>query len=188
MVISNLIWIRPVIIWPRTTADSLWMNSKIWFLFNWRIKQPHIEIYWFPLKIVWRGDGSGWEKFFGFQSGNSQNPQNWNFSWRSDFGSEVPKYPSPPTQIGTSRGELKTVWQCADHSVYRKVTIWLHTVGPTKNEYGYKYLFRKSRFLSIKIIDSNVKKFGYNEHSLARRSFFRIFLLISGTQCRRAGK
>ena len=134
------------------------------------------------------GRGGGWEKFFGFQSGNSQTPQNWNFSRRTEFGSEAPKYPPPPTQIGTSRGELQTVWQCADHSVYRKVTIWLHTIGPTKNEYGYKYSFRKSRFLSIKIIDSNVKKFGYNEHSLARRSFFRIFLLISGIQCRRAGK
>ena len=34
-----------------------------------------------------------------------------------------------------------------------------------------------SRFLCIKIIDCNVKKFGYNEHPLVTTSVFCIFLL-----------
>ena len=42
-----------------------------------------------------------------------------------------------------------------------------------------------NRFLCIKIIDCNVKKFGYNEHPLLMISFFCIFLLVvSGTLCK----
>ena len=59
------------------------MNSKIWFLCNRRIKQPHIEIYWFPLQIVWRGEGVGGRSFL-------------------DFSLETLKTP----RIGTSHGEL----------------------------------------------------------------------------------
>ena len=59
------------------------MNSKIWFLCNRRTKHPHIEIYWFPLKIVWRGEGVVGRSFL-------------------DFSLETLKTP----RIGTSHGEL----------------------------------------------------------------------------------
>ena len=35
-----------------------------------------------------------------------------------------------------------------------------------------------SRFLCLKILDCNVKKFGYNKHLLIMNSFFCIFILI----------
>ena len=40
------------------------------------------------------------------------------------------------------------------------------TLGPAYNEFGYKHKAVTSRYLRIKIIDSNVEKFGYREHSL----------------------
>ena len=59
------------------------------------------------------------------------------------------------------------------------------TLGPAYNEFGYNELLATmSRCHCIKIIDSNVKKFGYNEHPLVTSGFLCIFLLIvSRTQC-----
>ena len=59
------------------------------------------------------------------------------------------------------------------------------TLGPAYNEFGYyEHPPTMSRFLCIKIIDSNDKKFGYYEHPSTTSSFLCIYLLvISGTQC-----
>ena len=47
-----------------------------------------------------------------------------------------------------------------------------------------RVLLQRADFFAYKIIVSNVKKFGYNEHSLIISSFICIFLLVvSGTQC-----
>ena len=55
-----------------------------------------------------------------------------------------------------------------------------YTLGPVYNEHPAI----TSRFLCIKIIDCNVKKFNYNEHPLTTSRFFCIFLLVvSGIQC-----
>ena len=48
------------------------------------------------------------------------------------------------------------------------------TLGSTYNE----HLATTSRFLCIKIIDCNVKKFGYNQHPLIASSFDYVFLLV----------
>ena len=57
-----------------------------------------------------------------------------------------------------------------------------NTLVPASNEFGYnEHPLTASRFLCIKIIDSNVKKFGYYEHPPTTRTF--LFLVISGTQC-----
>ena len=60
---------------------------------------------------------------------------------------------------------------------------WRNTLGPAYNEFGYyEHPPTRSRFLCIKIIDSNVKKFGYYEHPPTTSSFLCIYLLIiSGT-------
>ena len=59
------------------------------------------------------------------------------------------------------------------------------TLGPAYNEFGYnEHPPTTSRFLCIKIIESNVKKFGYYEHPPTASSFLCIYLLVvSGTQC-----
>ena len=50
------------------------------------------------------------------------------------------------------------------------------TLGPTCNEFGYnEHLAIARRFLDIKIIDCNVKEFGYNEQPLVMSSFSCIF-------------
>ena len=58
-------------------------------------------------------------------------------------------------------------------------------LSPAYNEFGYnEHSATTSRFLCNKIIDSNVRKFGYNEQPFITNSFFYIVLLIvSGTQC-----
>ena len=53
-------------------------------------------------------------------------------------------------------------------------------LGPAYNEFCYnEHPAITSRFVCIKITDSNVKKFGYNEYSLATSSFPCIFLLVT---------
>ena len=43
----------------------------------------------------------------------------------------------------------------------------LFTLGPAYNKFVYsQYPVTASRFLCIKLIDGNIKKFGYNEHPL----------------------
>ena len=51
------------------------------------------------------------------------------------------------------------------------------TLDPAYNE----HLVITSKFLCIKIIDCNVKKFSYNKHPLLTSSFFCIFF----TRCKR---
>ena len=54
--------------------------------------------------------------------------------------------------------------------------VFSSTLGPAYNEFSYnKHPAVTSRFLCIKIIDCNVKKFGYIEYPLITSSFFRIF-------------
>ena len=54
------------------------------------------------------------------------------------------------------------------------------TLGPAYNEHPTA----PSKFLCIKIIDCNVKKFGYNKQPLRTNSFFCMFsFVVSGIQC-----
>ena len=45
-------------------------------------------------------------------------------------------------------------------------------LGPAYNEFGYNEHPATTRFLCIKIIDCNVKKFDYNEYPVETSSFF----------------
>ena len=79
--------------------------------------------------------------------------------------------------------KLNSVWlstvlvNSSAECLYGAWPVSLH-LSPDYND----HLAITSRFL--KIIDSNVKQFSYNELPLLTRSFFRIFLLVvSGTQC-----
>ena len=60
-----------------------------------------------------------------------------------------------------------------------------HSITLFVNYTGYnEHPATTSSFLSIKIIDCNVKKCAYNEHPVITNSFFSIFLLVvSRTQC-----
>ena len=64
-------------------------------------------------------------------------------------------------------------------------TIEKTTLLPDYNELGYyEHPSTTSRFVCIKIIDSNVENFGYYKHPPTASSFLCIYLLvISGTQC-----
>ena len=62
-------------------------------------------------------------------------------------------------------------WSCS-----HLTSAW-STLGPAYNKFGYN-----EDIFCIKIIDSNVKKFGYNKHLIFTSSFFCIVLLVaSGT-------
>ena len=60
------------------------------------------------------------------------------------------------------------------------------TLDPAYYEFGYKeHTVKVNRILRMKIIDCNVIKFGFNEHTPVTNSFFCIFLLVvSETQCK----
>ena len=59
-----------------------------------------------------------------------------------------------------------------------------HTLGPSYNDHEHPAI--TSRFLCTILINSNIKKFGYNEHPpTTMNSFFCIyFLVVSRTQCK----
>ena len=68
-------------------------------------------------------------------------------------------------------------WEIVSNELNVLVTTQLHFVPLTTSS------VTTSKRLCIKIIDCNVKKFGYNEHPLVTCSFYCIFLLVvSGTQ------
>ena len=56
---------------------------------------------------------------------------------------------------------------------YHTISGFFNKLRPACNEFDYnKYPAMMSRLLCIKIIDCNVKKFGYNEHPLITSSSF----------------
>ena len=59
----------------------------------------------------------------------------------------------------------------------------IYILGPTYNEFGYnEHSATRSRFLCIKVIDCNVKKFSYNDHPLIYNEQFLLHLF---TRCKR---
>ena len=58
------------------------------------------------------------------------------------------------------------------------------TLAPAYNTFSYEFPPTTSRYLSINIIDRNVKKFGYYQHLPTTSSFLSIYLpVLKETQC-----
>ena len=105
---------------------------------------------------------------------------------RHPSGSDSPGSRSPPPQhsafweMRTTSGRYASYWNAIllTENVYDVYYVVGRTLGHAYKEHP----IISSRFLWIKIIDSNVKQFGYKD-PLVKSSFFYIFLLaVSGIQ------